>query len=37
MQDVEKIVNYYNIRKSNINLDDVSFMEKIKPMIAKKK
>jgi len=37
IQDVEKIVNYYNIRNSNINLDDVSFMEKVKPLIVKKK
>ena len=35
MQDVEKIVNFYNIRNSNINTDDVSFMEKVKPMIKK--
>ena len=35
MQDVEKIVNYYNIRNSNIDTNDVSFMEKVKPLIAK--
>ena len=36
IQDVEKIVNFYNIRNSNINTDDVSFMERVRPMIAKK-
>ena len=36
IQDVEKIVNFYNIRNSNINTDDVSFMERVRPMVAKK-
>ena len=36
IQDVEKIVNFQNIRKSKIDLDDASFIEKVKPMIADK-
>ena len=36
IQDVGKIVNYHNIRKSKIDLDDVSFIEKVKPMINDK-
>ena len=35
IDDVEKIVDYYNIKKSNLNMDDIAFMEKVKPMIAK--
>lgn len=33
--DVEKIVNYHNILRSGVNLDDVSFVETVKPMIEK--
>ena len=33
--DVEKIVNYHNILRSGINLDDVTFVENVKPMIQK--
>ncbi len=32
---VEKIVNYHNILRSGINLDDVTFVENVKPMVEK--
>lgn len=35
MEDVEKIVDYYNIKKSNLNVDDIAFIEKVKPMLEK--
>lgn len=34
--DVEKIVDFYNIRKSGLKLEDIEFIEKVKPMINKK-
>ncbi len=34
MKDIEKIVNYYNIRKSKLNLDDISFVERAKPLVS---
>lgn len=34
-QEVEKIVNYHNILRSEINLDDVTFVENVKPMVEK--
>lgn len=34
--DVEKIVDFHNIRKSGLDLDDIEFVEKVKPMINKK-
>ena len=33
--DVEKIVNYHNILRSGIDLDEVAFVENVKPMIEK--
>lgn len=36
IDDVEKIVDFYNIRKSGLTEDDISFVEKVKPMINKK-
>ena len=35
MADVEKIVNYHNITRSGVSLDDVTFVENVKPMIEK--
>lgn len=35
--DVEKIVDFYNIRKSGLNLENITFIEKVKPLINKKK
>ena len=35
VQDTEKIVNFSNIRKSHIDLDDMTFLEKVKPMMTK--
>lgn len=35
IENVQKIVNYYNIKKSNLKIEDISFLEKVKPMIAK--
>lgn len=34
--DVEKIVDFHNIRKSGLKLEDIEFVEKVKPMINKK-
>jgi hypothetical protein len=34
--DVEKIVDFYNIRKSGLNIEDIEFIQKVKPMINKK-
>lgn len=34
--DTEKIVDFYNIRKSGLKIEDIEFMEKVKPMINKK-
>lgn len=36
LADVGKIVDFYNIRKSGLNLEDIEFIEKVKPMINKK-
>ncbi len=36
IQDVEKIVNYYNIKKSNLDINDITFIEKVKPMLSKR-
>lgn len=36
MEDVEKIVNFNNIQRSNININNIEFIEKVKPMIMKK-
>ena len=33
VQDTEKIVNFHNLRKSHVNIDDLAFLEKVKPMI----
>ena len=35
INDVEKIVNYHNITRSGVNLDDVTFVENVKPMVEK--
>lgn len=35
IDDVEKIVDYYNIKKSNLDMENIAFIEKVKPMIAK--
>lgn len=35
IEDVQKIADYYNIKKSDLNMDDVAFITKVKPMIAK--
>lgn len=35
IEDVEKIVNYNNINKCDLNIDDIAFIEKVKPMIEK--
>lgn len=35
IEDVQKIVDYYNIQKSNLKTDDLIFLGKVKPMIAK--
>lgn len=34
--DAEKIVDFYNIRKSGLKIEDIEFIEKVKPMINKK-
>lgn len=36
IKDVEKIVDFHNIRKSGLKLEDIEFIEKVKPMINKK-
>lgn len=36
MEDVEKIVDFNNIQKSDLNIEDIEFVEKVKPMINKK-
>ena len=35
IEDVEKIVNYHNILRSGLKLEDIEFVEKTKPMIMK--
>lgn len=35
IEDVQKIVDYYNIKKSNLKMEDLTFIGKVKPMIAK--
>ena len=35
IEDVEKIVNYHNLNRSGLNVEDIAFVEKVKPMIAK--
>lgn len=35
IEDVQKIVNYNNINKSGLKVEDIMFIEKVKPMIAK--
>lgn len=34
--DTEKIVNFHNIRNSELKLEDIEFVEKVKPIINKK-
>lgn len=34
--DTEKIVDFYNIRNSGLKLEDIEFIEKVKPIINKK-
>lgn len=34
-ENIEKIVNYHNIVRSGLNVDDIAFIEKVKPMIEK--
>ena len=36
IEDVEKIVDFHNIQKSDLNIEDIEFVEKVKPMINKK-
>ena len=36
IDDVEKIVDFHNIQKSDLNIEDIEFVEKVKPMINKK-
>lgn len=35
IEDVEKIVNYHNMNRSGLNMNDIAFIEKVKPLIAK--
>ena len=35
IEDIEKIVNYHNINRSGLNLDDIAYVEKMKPVILK--
>lgn len=35
IEDVEKIANYYNLKRSGLSFDDIAFVEKVKPLIAK--
>ena len=37
LEDVGKIVDYYNITKSSLDIDNIAFVEKVKTMIAKNK
>ena len=37
IEDIGKIVNYHNINRSGLDLDDISFVEKMKPVILKNK
>lgn len=37
MTQVEKIVNFNNIQRSGINVNDIEFIETVKPMIMKKR
>ena len=37
LEDVDKIVDYYNITKSSLDIDNIAFVEKVKTMIAKNK
>lgn len=37
LEDVGKIVDYYNITKSSLDMDNIAFVEKVKTMIAKNK
>lgn len=34
-ENIEKIVNYHNIRRSGLDIEDIAFVEKVKPMIEK--
>lgn len=36
IEDVEKIVDFNNIQKSNLSISNIEFVEKVKPMINKK-
>ena len=36
LADVTKVVDFYNIRKSNLNLSNIAFVERAKQMISKK-
>ena len=36
LADVTKVVDFYNIRKSNLNLSNIAFVERVKQMISKK-
>ena len=35
IEDVEKIVNYHNINRSGLKIEDIAFVEKMKPLIIK--
>lgn len=35
IEDVEKIVNYHNINRSGLEINDIAFVEKMKPLIIK--
>lgn len=35
IEDTQKIVDFYNIRKSGVVIDDIEFLEKVKPLMKK--